>query len=59
MSGSQLSVENALQEMKGVDTRRQCCSQGQNPKAKDRTLKAKAWTLGAKTKARTLESKAN
>jgi len=31
-----------------------CCSQGQNPKAKARTLKAKAdaktWTLKAKTK---------
>jgi len=40
----------------------QCCSQGQNPRAKDeakaRTLKAeaKAWTLETKTKARTLES---
>jgi len=40
----------------------QCCSQGQNPKAKDeakdRTLKAeaKAWTLETKTKVRTLES---
>jgi len=37
-----------------------CCSQGQNPKAKDeakaRTLKAKAWTLETNTKARTLES---
>jgi len=41
----------------------QCCSQGQNPKAKDeakaRTLKAeaeaKAWTLEAKTKAWTLQ----
>jgi len=36
----------------------QCCSQGQNPKAKDeakaRTLKAEAWILEAKTKARTL-----
>jgi len=33
----------------------QCCSQGQNPKAKD---EAKAWTLEAKTKtkARPLES---
>jgi len=32
----------------------QCCSQGQNPKAKARTLKAeaeaKAWTLEAKSK---------
>jgi len=47
----------------------QCCSQGQNPKAKDeakaRTLKAeaeakaKAWTLETKTKARTLEFKSN
>jgi len=43
-------------------TMEQCCSQGQNPKAKDeakaRTLKgeAKAWTLETKTKARTLES---
>jgi len=44
----------------------QCCSQGQNPKAKDETkaralkaeAEAKAWTLEAKTKtkARTLES---
>jgi len=35
---------------------KQCCSQGQNPKAKARTLEAeaKAWTLEAKTKTRTL-----
>jgi len=58
---------------------KQCCSQGQNPKAKDEakawTLEAKtkikakaeaeaeteaeAWTHETKTKARTLESKAN
>jgi len=44
----------------------QCCSQGQNPKAKNeakaRNLKAEteAWTLETKTKATTLESnKAN
>jgi len=34
----------------------QCCSQGQNPKAKD---EAKARALETKIKARTLESKTN
>jgi len=60
-----LLVQVAL--FKLTDSFSQCCSQDQNPKAKDeakvRTLKAeaeaKAWTLETKTKARTLESKVN